>query len=354
MYLETRKRNIRILGAGISGLVAGITLAKSGLKVKVFEKRSRVGSFFEKNIHSFRNYIYDYDVIEKYKQIGIEIPHTYPIFKEFRFSPSLKCVEIYSKSKPLFYNFFRGYKDEKSLDVELYKLAKKNGVKFYFNQNLNNTEVDIIATGARTVKGIAYVEHYKVCSEIAPNSIYMFLNNDYSPRGYTYILPFNNEVSVGIASTKKESRSDFKKRFNNFKNNNPIIKKNLQNAKFENENFGFAFYDLPKTAMENGKLYVGEAAGFLDAVSGFGTHYAILSGYLAAKAIIENKNYDNLWQEAFGDELKIQYLRRNKLEKFTNRDYEKTIENLIRNYGNKISAREYKLHKLSTWKLKKI
>ena len=92
----SKKKQIKILGAGISGLVSGIILAKNGYPVKIFEKRSRVGSFLKKDIHTLKNYYYGYDVIEKYKELGIKISHFYPIFKEFRFSPSLKHIEIYS------------------------------------------------------------------------------------------------------------------------------------------------------------------------------------------------------------------------------------------------------------------
>jgi len=341
-----KKKKIKILGAGISGLVAAITLARNCFEVEVFEKRPRIGSFFKRDVHSLRNYYYDYDVLKKYRSLGIKISHTYPIFRELRFSPSLKQVEIYSKNKPLFYNFIRGYDSEKSFDVELYKTAKKLGVKFHFNRTLRNTDANIVATGAHFVKGMGYGKHYSGVSRVIPNSNYIFLNNNYSPNGYSCVLPFNNEASIILGSTKKESKTNLKKRFNRLKNDNPIIKKIIENAKFENEIFGFIFYDLPKTAKKNGKLYVGEAAGFLDAATVFGTHYAIFSGYLAAKAIIENKNYDKLWKYAFGTELKTQYLKRMKLQKFTNNDYEKTIEGLIKTYGNKISERDYsKIHK---------
>ena len=248
--------------------------------------------------------------------------------------------------KPLFYNFFRGYSDKRSFDIELYEVAKKNGVKFYFNQNRSSTKVDIIASGTRSIKGLGYGEYYSQVSEIIPNSNYIFLNNLYSPHGYSFILPFGNEVVIALGSTKLESKSELKKRFCYFKKNNPIIKKIIKNAKFENEIFGYAFYNLPKTAIRNKKLYVGEAAGFLDAATMFGAHYAILSGYSVAMAIIENKNYDMLWKEAFGKELKTQYLKREKLQKFENKDYENAINNLIKNYGDRILSDKYrKLHK---------
>jgi len=339
-------KKVKILGAGISGLVTGIVLSKHNYEVEIFEKRSHVGSFFEKDIHSFRNYLYKYDVIEKYKKLGIKIPDVYPIYKEFRFSPSMKKVEIYSKGKPLFYNFIRGYKEKESLDVNLFETAKRSGVKFYFNKEVEDNKVDIVASGACSVKMMGYGGHYSRVSNMIPYTNYVFLNNKYSPHGYSYILPFKDEVSIVLGSTKKESKNALRKRFNRLKKDNPVVKKIINNSKFENEIFGHLSYDLSKTAIRNKKIYVGESAGFLDAATMFGTHYAILSGYLAAMAIIKNRNYDILWKKAFKDELKSQYLKREKLEKFINQDYNQTIESLIKNYGNKILSSDYrKLHK---------
>lgn len=343
--MKTQKKQIKILGAGISGLSAGIILAKNGYEVEIFERRSRIGSFFEKDIHSLRNYSHDYDVIKKYKQLGIKVSNFYPIFKEFRYSPSLsKCVEIYSNKKPLFYNFIRGYKDKNSLDNELLNLARSFGVKIYFNKNIdeNDKNIDIVATGSSSVDYVGYGAHYKNISNSKIDSIYYFLDNRYAPQGYIYILPFLNEFSLVIATTKIKDKVRLEKRFDKFKKNNSIVRKILEKAEFINDIFGVGSFSIPKTAKKNGKLYIGEAAGFLDAATGFGTHYAILSGYLVAESIITNKDYDKLWKEYFQEELKNKYLKRRKLEKINLRGQEKIVNDLINQYGERISIKDYK------------
>jgi flavin-dependent dehydrogenase len=45
---------------------------------------------------------------------------------------------------------------------------------------------------------------------------------------------------------------------------------------------------------------VGEAAGFQDALWGFGIRYALLSGHLAARALLSGADYDRLWKRRFG------------------------------------------------------
>lgn len=345
--MPPKKKQIRILGAGISGLVSGIILAKNGYQVEIFEKRARIGSFFEKDIHSLRNYSYNCDVIEKYKKLGIQISKVHTIFKEIRCVAPSKCIEIFSKNKPLFYNVIRGYNDKYSLDVKLFEQAKKLGVRIYFNQTINpdKKNINIIATGApnRNKKGIAYGRYYKTVSIIEPNTLYFFLNNDNaSSYGYTYLLPFsNNQIFLCLVATP-EDKSRLKKRFDTLLEKNNIIKKILKNAQQQNEVFGFGFFDTPKTAIKNKKLYVGEAAGFLDASTGFGLHYAILSGYLATQSIIKNNDYDELWEKTFGKELETKYARRLYLEKLGIIGQKKIIENLIKNYGKKISINNYK------------
>ncbi|NQU99117.1 MAG: hypothetical protein HQ538_00100, partial [Parcubacteria group bacterium] len=289
---------------------------------------------------------------KKYKELGITLSNVYPIHKEFRFSPSLKSVEIYSTNKPLFYNFFRGYDDKRSFDVELSEVAKNNGVRIYFNQSIKNmdaNDIDIVATGTPYTKKmiLGYGGHYKNISNTISNSLYIFLNNDHSPHAYAYVLPFsNNEASVVIVSSQMEDKNSLKKRFNLFKKSNTIVRNMLKNAELENEISGVASFCLPNTAIKDNKLYVGEAAGFLDAGSGFGVHYAIWSGYLATRAIIEGRNYDELWKEMFGIELKKQFSKRLHLEKLNNSDYEDIINNLVKNYGKRISAKKYsELHK---------
>ena len=340
--VQKTKKQSKILGAGVSGLVSGIVLAKHGYNVKIFEKRPRIGSFLEKDIHSLRNYSFDCDIINKYRRLGIKISNFYPIVKQVRYSASLKSIEIYSRKKPLFYNVVRGYADERSLDVDLFEQAKANGAEVVFNQKIDpdRNNMDIIATGARYRKGIIYGRHYRNVS-VEPNTLYFFLNSNRSSYGYTYINPFfGKEASIAIVSPQSEKKEYLKRKFNTIVKNK-VISKIIKNAEVENEFFGFAFFDTPETAVRKGKLYVGEAAGFLDATTGFGLHYAILSGCLAARSIIEKKDYDKLWKETFGKELERRYSRKKLFKKMGIKGQKKIIKNLIEEHGKRISINAY-------------
>jgi hypothetical protein len=59
---------------------------------------------------------------------------------------------------------------------------------------------------------------------------------------------------------------------------------------------GYGNFFLRPTQVEGNKLYLGESAGFQDALFGFGMRYAMTSGFLAAQSIIRCINYDTLWK----------------------------------------------------------
>ena len=53
---------------------------------------------------------------------------------------------------------------------------------------------------------------------------------------------------------------------------------------------------LPHHAVQGGHPVVGEQAGFQDALAGFGLRYALRSGVLAARSMLEGGDYETLWR----------------------------------------------------------
>ena len=68
----------------------------------------------------------------------------------------------------------------------------------------------------------------------------------------------------------------------------------------------------PGSAFRGGVLLAGEAAGFQDALWGFGIRYALLSGHLAARALAGGhpEEYDRLWKKRFGGLLRTSFVNR--------------------------------------------
>ena len=72
---------VSIVGAGVSGLAAGITLAKSDIPVEIYEQHSAVGMGTGHNIMAIRNYGLGYDQIKKLNELGIKLQFVKPINK---------------------------------------------------------------------------------------------------------------------------------------------------------------------------------------------------------------------------------------------------------------------------------
>lgn len=75
---------------------------------------------------------------------------------------------------------------------------------------------------------------------------------------------------------------------------------------------GFGNVYAAPVARKGNLLYVGEAAGFQDALFGFGIRYAMVSGQLAARAWIEGdpQRFDRLWRERLDGLLRLALVNR--------------------------------------------
>jgi flavin-dependent dehydrogenase len=314
-------KTIKILGAGISGLTAAINLAKEGYDVEVNEKFSDVGKSHRLNFEGLDNR--KNDVKKMLKKINVKIDFKNKSFKEIVwYSPSFRKAVLKSK-KPFFYLVERGGKD--SLEYSLKKQALNLGVKFKFNTKLKDAE--IISTGPKIPMGVGFGTFYNNV-KFDDNAIGI-LSNKIAPHGYFYILVWNNRASVCTTISKYfgKFKVDIRKlHMNNLKID--FCKKILSGARFKHTFSGFMNFKIPRTAVINGKIYTGEAAGFQDAFLGFGMNYAFLSGYFAAKSIIESIPYDKMWKDCFLEEQKRSIYRRFLLNLFGDALYEKVIENL--------------------------
>lgn len=322
---------ITIGGAGISGLTAAINLAKGGYNVKVFEKANSIGSV--PAICALRNYDLKYDAIEEMKSCGVNIKHSGKIKEVKKYSPN-ECIEEYSKGV-IFYILERG-SSKSSIESQLYKQALDSGVEFVFGESRRENEVDIVATGPKRSDILAYGHIYKN-SEFKNDTLRIIYDNLYSPKGYTYIVFSNRKCLICTVSFDKRNFNYIPLNFNFLLRNNEVIRKIVGRKNPQEIVKGYGNYGLPKSANKNGRLYVGESAGFQDASKGFGIRYAIISGYLAAQSIINKEDYDYLWKSEFYEEFKRNLERRIRIDKLNNRDY----DYLLRNMGKRIDIDNY-------------
>jgi len=313
---------VKILGAGLAGLAAAIKLADAGLDVTIAEKSGVVGKYSSDN-QAIRNYEHKYDELDFFLQNGIEVRHAVPIHRIVKYAPSGKKMTVASEDRALFYSVQRG-PSEISIEQQMYRQALKKGVEVVLNspENPKSTNAEIITMGGVYNNIWEYGCLFKD-THADKETILFFMDNKYCPKGYIYLLPYGNEAT--LAATTFDRNTDLPKMLEAFMKENEVIKEALHGATFVRSFSGFEYANIPKSAVVKGRIIAGSAAGFIDPSRGFGIRYAVLSGLLAAQAVIEKTNYDKLWKEAFEQELLDGFKRRLLLEKMTNEDYERLI-----------------------------
>ncbi len=313
------KKEIKIAGAGISGLTAAILLAKNGYKVTIYEVANHAGGRFKGDWQNLANWTKNIDILEYLKKLGFKINFfTKPCYEMRILTANLKEIKIKSL-QPLFYSVKRG-KPQDSIDNGLLKQAKRLGVNVTFNTPKKETEVDIVATGPRRADG--YVSGINFTSSMQ-DTIIISVDKNLS-ESYSYVEIINGHGTLANYHDKptKSNLIIFEEKM-----------KKLFNIQIEKSKpFGArGSFTLDGPFEEEKTIYVGEAAGFQDALAGFGMILAIDSGYLATQAIIKKKNYPKLCQEKISPQLKASYVNRNLYKRIPN----SIINNLDKISGNK-------------------
>lgn len=288
---------IKILGAGIAGLTASINLAIGGFGVTVFEKSSTVGSRFHNDFQGLENWSDETDALEILKDLSLKTNFWNRGFKEATIYTDLQKEFIAKDAENLFYLVQRGPVD--SLDESLKNQALDAGVEIRFNSKADRKECDIIATGISGKKPVGVVKGI-VFDTDAEDSIILILNDKCAFKGYSYLL-----VADGTATMASVVIRDLSKANLCFKNTLEAFSK-LKKIKIEHKRSfaGCGTFAINEINKRNEKLFVGEAAGFQDLFLGFGMKYALLSGYAAAKSIVEEEDYDKICRELFPDKQK--------------------------------------------------
>ncbi len=281
-------RTIKIAGAGLAGLTAGINLAKAGYPVLIFEQEETSGKRFNSDYQGLESWSTDGDVLEILKRFNIEINFPYTPLNEIELWVPPKLRKLISAEKPGVYLVKRGTTSD-TLDTALRTQAEKlPNLQIKYNHPIKDYEgIDIIATGPypkdRYIDAIASGYTFQTDH---PNLAAMILDDNIAPDGYGYCLIANGHGVVTTVALK-----DFEK-INQFKKGVLELAQKQLDLKMENKKaFGgtanIFLGKIPKTK----KIYVGEAGGFQDALWGFGMRYAIETGHLAAESIIKNFDY---------------------------------------------------------------
>lgn len=178
-------KQITILGAGLSGLTAGINLARRGYEVDVYERNEDVGMRFNGDIQGFENWSERKDILEELREMNIESSFDCDPFSKVTLTNCSKTKEINSR-RPLFYLVKRGSFCG-TIDYGLKAEALKLGVNLHFRRTLSLDEADIVATGPTNWKAPGIVKGIVFNTDVADTAIAVF-NNNLAFKGYSYLL----------------------------------------------------------------------------------------------------------------------------------------------------------------------
>lgn len=311
------KATIHIVGAGPAGLSAALYLARNGEHPVVFEQASDVGHRFGGDFQGLENWSTPEDVTEVLRSSGIDVDfRCVPYTDGTIFGPDGQPHQL-RPSRPLFYLVERG-NAVSSLDSGLKRQALAAGIDIRFGQRVEvaSAEKVIVATGPRTPSAIARGITFATS---LPDGYFGFLDDRIAPRGYAYLL-----VNDHRATLAKCLFDDFKNATDYFRRSLEAIRKAVPMDIRDPKPFGgYINFGLRGPWVKNDRIYfVGERAGFQDALWGFGLRYAIRSGVLAAKAIVEDKDYEALCDAMIVPQMRTGYSNRLIFSQLGNHGYE--------------------------------
>ncbi|MEO8218917.1 MAG: FAD-dependent oxidoreductase [Acidobacteriota bacterium] len=324
-YMNSSEHGIEISGAGPSGLAAALTLARAGRRVTVFERRPEVGGRFHGDFQGLENWTTEGDVLEELSAIGIESSFDAAPFREGVFHDPDGREYRYSSDQPLFYLVRRG-PGPGTVDDGLKRQALAAGVEIRFSESKDHLpNGGIVSQGPRGADVIAVGYVFETdASDVAFGA----LSERLAPKGYSYLLIHGGRGTVAscMFDDYHDEKVYLERTVEFYRKTAGLVMRNPRRFG------GTGNFEVPATARQGRLLFAGEAAGFQDALWGFGMRYAMLSGHLAAQSLLENggRDYDRRWNKRLGGLLRSAIVNRSAYDAMGDPGYRKLMKSLDR------------------------
>lgn len=282
-----------VAGAGPAGLAAAITLARAGRRVVVREWHDRVGRRFHGDFQGLENWSDNGDVLEELAAAGMVVNFDcLPVTEGTVFDGRGRAHRIRSE-RPIFYMLRRG-SVAGSLDRGLLAQARSAGAEIRFGERVKRLTGDgIFATGPRRADIIATGLLFDTDHA---DGAWLALGDHLAPGGYAYLLVAGGRGTLASCLYRGFSRqAEYLARTRRFFEDRTGI--TLRAARPFG---GYGAWRHAASAQRGGHPMAGERGGFQDALAGFGLRYAIRSGILAARSLLDSRDYDQMWKPALG------------------------------------------------------
>ncbi len=277
---------IIILGAGLSGMVASIILAREGRKVKVIEGAKEIGGdmALHPSIHAT-----PVDIDKVASWTGLDTDRMFVMGKRCQ-----TFIRGQSYEQSAVFLVERGNRPS-SIDSYLFEEAKKLGVEFEFGRYVKDRNElpkgSIMATGFHPAmfkvfgtpnrKGGGFFKAVENDDPSLEGSMYVWMGpytKDYAYggvlNGLKYVAVFSRFglADNSLSEYQKHLKATLGWEFDDWK-----LKKNIP--------IPYSF-KKPKLWVDD-YILTGTVGGVMDPMGGFGIHGAILSGVIAAWAILD-------------------------------------------------------------------
>lgn len=294
---------IEIAGAGPAGLAAAITLAHAGVSAVVHEAQAEVGYRFQRDLQGLENWSTEEDALAVLKNLGIDTDFkVLSCRKGTVFDAWDHAYGVHSKA-PLFYMVERG-PGAGSLDHALLQQAVGLGVEVRYNSRLRHMHgPGIFATGPKSADAVAVGYHFDTPMS---DGFWAICDDKLAPQGYAYLLVMGGRGTVKSCMFRKTAQTAV------------YVQRTV--AAFERlaglqmvdpkPHGGVGNFSVPRSALSGVHPVAGEQAGFQDTLWGFGMRFAIVSGVLAARSLLDGNDYDALWQQEMGDQMRTSVVNR--------------------------------------------
>lgn len=324
---------IAILGAGVSGLSCAFRLEQLGFngEIDIYEERGDIGvgniwieyvaELMHRPIENMVSYL-----ATRYQLYLLPLN---AITSSINFGPT-KMAEARGN---LGITFARGNHPH-ALEKQI---ADKVTANIFFNSTVTLRELQrsydvvVLATGnlhdvpeeiGVRVDRYVHFYHASIEGDFDPQQVKMWLNHDYAPKGYAYLIPVDHrQAMVSVASPLLDT--DYKQGWQRFEKE--VLGEQITYLDFHE--IVHSTIGEPRFRQYKNIFLIGNAAGAITPAMGFGLFPAILTGIYAAESIVHNVDYDSFLRQHI-KEYQWSLAIRNSLEKLTNAQYDQLVEGL--------------------------